>query len=148
MTDEKKATLTGPQLMQLLTQEERKLEDINSRINAFQNYKSELIGAKDTLKEIEKNKEGDKILVNIGAGVYLEAKIEDSSKAIAAIAGNVFNAKSGKELQKLIDNKLANMDKSLNAIGEEQQKTLSRINQLNSILEAGRRHMQQQARKN
>lgn len=149
MAEEKKVTLTGQQLMQFAAQERQKLEQVNSRIAALQNFRNEMRGTKDALQEISRNEKGNKVMVNLGAGIYVEAVLEENTKAIAAIAGSVFKEKKNEELMTSLENRLTTIDKQLEGIAKEQHAVLARINQLEQVLEAGTRFMQQQpAQKN
>ncbi|MAG18316.1 MAG: prefoldin subunit alpha [Candidatus Diapherotrites archaeon] len=141
---EKKVQLTGNQLIQMANQEKQKLAQINDQVARFQEFKTELLAAKDVLTEIEKNKKGDKILINLGAGVYMNMTIDETSKAISSLSGNVFKEKNSKELIKVLDNKIKNMNKTISKIAEDQQKAMARVNQLEQVLNAGRQHTQKQ----
>ena len=143
-TEEKKVQLTGNQVVQLAAQERRKPEDIGRRIETFQNFRNELSMALDSIREIGKTSKGEAILVNLGAGIFVEATLQENKKGIATIAGNVFNYKDLKELEKTLEAKIRNVDKAVSGAAAEQQKTFSRLNQLEQVLEAGRRYMQQQ----
>ncbi len=148
MSEEKTSTrLTGAQLMQLVAQEKQKAEELTQRINSFQSFKSELRAAKDALSEIEKSKKGEKILVNLGAGIYVEASIEENTQAISSLSGKIFKTKKIKDLDKTIENKIKNLDKTIATVAEEQSKAVSRLNQLESVIAAGRQHMAEQAAK-
>ncbi len=142
---ERKVTLTGPQLMQLATQERQRLEQVNMRINSLQGFRGELAGARDALKEIGGNEMGSRIMVNLGAGIYMEAGIEENTKALAAIAGSVFKEKKNTELIKMLEERLANVDKQLEGIAAEQNAVIARVNQLETIIQAGQQYMSQQA---
>jgi len=146
MMTENNVRLTGPQLVQLANQERNALEQVNRKISTFQNFRNELRGAIDALTELGKT-EKPKIMVNLGAGVYAEATIENTKTATTSITGNVFKDKPFKEVKETLEKKIKNVEKTLDKAGEEQQKILSRLNQLEQIMEAGRQHMQKQAQK-
>lgn len=137
MAEEQKISLTGNQLAQLANQERQKLAEINRRISAFQGFRTELMGARDALEEIGRNEKGEKILVNLGGGIFMQAALEENSKALSTIAGNIFREKSGKELVKELEKKIQNLGNTLESAGEEQQKTIARLTQLEQIMSAG-----------
>ncbi len=143
-TGEKKITLTGQQLLQLARQERQRLEQVNMRISSLQGFRNELVGAKEALKEIEKNEKGNRIMVNLGAGIYIEASVEDNAKTIAAIAGSVFKEKKNEELIKLLDGRIAGVDRQLESIAGEQQAAIGRVNQLENVIQAGQHYLSQQ----
>ena len=145
MAGEENVRLTGAQLAE---QERRRLDEVSGRIGSFQNFRTELRAAKDALEALGKGKKGDKILVSLGAGVYVRASVDDTGKAVSALTGNVFMNKSGKEIIGVLEKKIRNMDKTIEQAFEEQQKAISRLNQLEQIIYAGQKAMQQRQQKN
>lgn len=143
---ESKVTLTGPQLMQLATQERQRLEQANMRIGSLQGFRNELAGARDALEEIAKNEKGSRIMVSLGAGIYVEAALEENSKAIAAIAGSVFKEKKSEELIKMLGQRLEGVDKQVEEAATGQQSIIARVNQLENIIRAGQQYMSEQQR--
>lgn len=142
--DEKKITLTGPQLYKMAQQERRRLEEINRKTETFNNFRNELQGARDALNELVHAKKGDEILVNLGSGVYVKASLNDATNAISSISGNVFKGKKFKEVSKILAQKMVNIDKTLKKTGEEQQQILIKLNRLEQIMAAGKAHLQKQ----
>ncbi len=147
MAEQKEVKLTGTQLAQLAEQERHKLAEINRRANSLQVFRNELQSARDALEEIGKNEKGMQILVNLGAGVLVKASLEENSRAISSIAANAFLEKNSKELAKDLANKISDIDNSLQNVAQEQQRTLSRLTQLNQIMEAGMRHLHNEQNK-
>ncbi len=143
---EQKVTLTGPQLVQLAGQERQRLDLASRRLESIQGFRTELMGAKEALQEIGKNESGNKILVNLGAGIYIEAGVEDNSKALVAIAGSVFREKKNEELIKLIGQRISEATKQLENAMAEQQGIIARVNQLEGILQTGQQMIAKQQR--
>ena len=144
MTEEKTVRLTGNQILQLLAQEQEKLQQINSTLATYQNMKNELISAKDSLNEIAKAKKGTKMLITIGAGILVNATIDETEKAISPVAGNVFKEKKIPELIKTLETRIMEVDKEIEKKANEQIRTIERANKLENILNAGRKALQQQ----
>ncbi|HIH09680.1 MAG TPA: prefoldin subunit alpha [Candidatus Diapherotrites archaeon] len=142
--NEQKVTLTGNQLLQLSAQERQKLSEINRRISSIQSFRNELAAAHDALEEISRTEKGEKALINLGAGVFVQASIEENSKALTSIAGNAFREKPNQDISKALSAKIGALDKNLEGIGAEQQKTIARINQLEQVLSAGRQYLSKQ----
>ena len=141
---EQKIQLTGNQLVQLAQQERKKLAEINQRANQFRNFKTELRAAKDTLEEISQNKKGDKIMINLGAGIYINASVDNTETATTGLSGNIFKEKKISEITKTLAKKIESIDKTMVQVIEDQQKTISRVTQLENIISAGKQHMQKQ----
>jgi len=144
MTEKKSVQLTGNQLMQLAQQERQKLNEISQRANQFRNFKTELRAAKDTLEELSQNKKGDKIMINLGAGIYVNASIDNTETATTGLSGNIFKEKKITEITKTLAKKIESIDKTMVQVIEDQQKTISRLTQLENIISAGKQHMQKQ----
>lgn len=143
MADDK-VTLTGNQIMQLVAQERQRLEQINSQLAGFQNMRNELNAAKLSIAEISKSKKGTKILLPLGAGIYAEAFTENNESAIISIENSTFKQKKFDELQKQLDKRLANIDRAMENIAQEQARAASRVNQLENVIAAGRQALKNQ----
>lgn len=135
--------ITGNQLLQMANQERQRLDDINGKVQTLQNFRHELAAARDSIEQLGKTKKGQKIMVNLGAGIYVEATLENTEKAIASITGNVFKDKTYKEIGEILNNKIKNMDKTISGTAEQQRKAIIRLNQIEQVLAAGREHIQQ-----
>ena len=141
MAEEKQIRLTGNQIEQLAVQERQKLAEVNRRISSLQGFRNELHAAHDSIEEITKTDKGEKMLVNLGAGVFVNATLEENSKAITSIAGSAFREKTNKEIVKSLSQKISALEKNLSTVAEEQQKTIARLTQLEQIISAGRQYM-------
>ncbi len=141
MAEGQKVSLTGNQLAMLAQQEREKLGELNRRINSLQGFRTELRGAKDALEEISKNEKGEKMLINLGAGVLIEAALAENLKALSSISGNVFREKPNKDLVKSLEKKIGAIEKSLESVSNEQGKVVSRLNQLEQIMSAGMQYV-------
>ncbi|MBI4210448.1 MAG: prefoldin subunit alpha [Candidatus Diapherotrites archaeon] len=142
--EDKTVRLNGQQIAQLVQQERDKLGETNRRIASFQNFRTEMYGARDALAELGKNGKGEKMLVNLGAGIFVHAIIDDTEKGIASLTGNVFRETDRKELEKMLEQRIAEIDKATEKAAQEQQHTLARLTQLEQVLSAGMQYMQRQ----
>jgi prefoldin subunit 5 len=106
--------------------------------------KNELINAKETLKEISKAKKGTKMLITIGAGILVNATIDETEKAMLPMVGNVFKEKKIPELIKTLETRIIEVENAIEKNGNEQIRTIERVNKLENILNAGRKALQQQ----
>ena len=141
---DKSVRLSGQQVAQLAQQERDKLGEINRRIASFHNFRNDMYGARDALVEIGKNGKGDKMLVNLGAGIFVHATIDETEKGIASLTGNVFRESSCKDLVKMLEKRIAEIDNAIEKASQEQQHALARLGQLEQVLSAGIQYLQQQ----
>lgn len=89
---------------------EATLNVIKSRLDLTEATLNESQMALETLKALESAKEGDSILVPIGAGSYIFAKIEDINKVIVGIGANVCIEKTVKESINIISERIAKLE--------------------------------------
>ena len=103
------------------------LQGLQEQLQLLQRQKNELDHLTDSLTELQKNKNEDTVLVPFGAGIFVQAKIENSEKVILNVGANVvvekniadtlaLVAKQGKELQTIeqsMQEELAHMSQQL-----------------------------------
>jgi len=119
-------------------------EAIRSRINLINAVLAEFTSANRTLEGLEKEKAEVPILVPIGGGSYVKAKLEDTDKVIYGIGAGVALEKSMKEAREDISNRIAELDRTkrsleqqLNQIIEKAQEDQNRLQELSVRLSRG-----------
>jgi len=105
---------------------------------------AEFTSANRTLEGLEKEKAEVSILVPIGGGSYVKAKLEDTDKVIYGIGAGVALEKSMKEAREDISNRIAELDRTkrsleqqLNQIIEKAQEDQNRLQELSVRLSRG-----------
>ena len=119
-------------------------ESIRSRINILNAVLTEFNSANKTLEGLEKEKAEVPILVPIGGGSYVKARLEDSEKVIYGIGAGVALEKSMKEAREDISNRIAELDRTrrsleqqLNQILGKAQEDQNRLQELSARLSRG-----------
>lgn len=89
---------------------EATLNVIKSRLDMTEATLNESQMALETLKALESAKEGDDILVPIGAGSYIFAKVENINKVVVGVGANVCVEKGIKESIDMINERIAKLE--------------------------------------
>ncbi|XP_055712444.1 protein UXT homolog [Phlebotomus papatasi] len=109
------------QFLQDLEVYERQLQRINAEI-------SEYCQLKQTIVVIERDlREGFKAQVNVGANVFMQAKVKDTEKILVNVGMNHYVEFSLEEALKFVDLKIRILTKHSDVIREEVIKTKTRI---------------------
>lgn len=89
---------------------EATLNVIKSRLDMTEATLNESQMALETLKALESAKEGDNILVPIGASSYIFAKVENINKVVVGVGANVCVEKSIKESIDMINERISKLE--------------------------------------
>ncbi len=131
---EKTIKLTGQQLVQAIENEKSKLEMLNRRMGSLQAISREIAGAELAIKEIGKTKPDEKILVSLGAGLFMDATIQENSKVLMGMTGDVLKYKTIEEAKKELEIRRNDLNKEIREVQEESRRTASNLNNLNKAL--------------
>lgn len=85
---------------QLLDQQ---LKQLTQQMDILEQQLEDARIAKDSVAQIGKVAKGTEILVPVSNGIFIRARIEDSSELLINVGTNVTVSKSGVDTQKLID---------------------------------------------
>lgn len=77
------------QAMQVLETYREQMDALSRQINILQISLEETVRARETLRQFSEAKEGDEILVPVGASVFVRAKVSGSENAIVGIGNRV-----------------------------------------------------------
>jgi prefoldin alpha subunit len=77
------------QAMQVFESYKEQLEVLRQQIELVRSSLEESTRARDTLKVLKDAKEGDEILIPIGASVFVNAKVTNSNEAIVGIGNKI-----------------------------------------------------------
>ena len=139
---EKKVQLTQEQLFQAFAGENQRLEDLNQRINMLIMGLNEITMALSSMDAVKKDK--DKIMVPLGAGVFLQAKTEDNENVVFALAGAVMKTKKLEEAKQEIEKRKESLEKMLENTKREHQRTAANVNALTEVIRKGQEFIQKQ----
>ena len=139
---EKKVQLTQEQLFQAFAGENQRLEDLNQRINMLIMGLNEITMALSSMDAVKKDK--DKIMVPLGAGIFLQAKTEDNENVVFALAGAVMKTKKLEEAKQEIEKRKESLEKMLENTKREHQRTAANVNALTEVIRKGQEFIQKQ----
>lgn len=126
-------------LLRQLASEIRILEGtvtaLQSRLDIVRGAINEVSLAHDTLEALKKLREGDAVLVPVGAGSYVQMNIADSKKLVMGIGASVAMEKSVETSVDEMKNRLQDLDKTRTAIQEQLEQTVGRYQQDRDTLE-------------
>ncbi len=102
MPEKKELKVTPQNLVETFKSDEAKMNALQRRMQNMQQVMNEMVFAAEALKEIQKAKKDEPIMISLGAGVYAEAKISNTKEVKSSLAGNVLaTTDTGKTLKKI-----------------------------------------------
>ncbi|MBI4053659.1 MAG: hypothetical protein HY394_06525 [Candidatus Diapherotrites archaeon] len=145
---QKEIRLTGEQILLQYNDTRARLETVQSRIRALAGMRQDMLLASTALKAISSAEEGEKILVALGAGIYIEAEAKNVKKAKKLLAGNVMVDDDAEATIKSVQEELEKTGRTMQELQREEQGLGQNLNALAQIIqrtqELARRQMQGQ----
>jgi len=118
--------MNDDELRQALTVREAymaQLDMLTQQVQLLQMSVEEAARAQDTLKSLKNAKEGDEILIPIGAASFIPAKVSSTGKAIVGIGNRV-------SVEKSIDDAVAYMKSNVDEITAALKKAAETLNEV------------------
>jgi len=116
------------------------LDTLQTRMGLVNSSINELRMANATLEGLKKEQKGATILVPLGGGSYMKAKIEDAERLIVGIGADVAAEKTVNAAQEDIVTRILELEKARNALQQQLEQTISRIE---AVQRRGRERTQQ-----
>jgi prefoldin alpha subunit len=111
--------------------ESRYLEDtvkeLQSRISRINSALAEMKLSSLTLEGLEKEKKGAQLFVPVGGGSYVKAKVETTKTVVVGIGADVAVEKSLKEAKVEVEARIAELEKTRDALGQQFNQVVGRI---------------------
>lgn len=102
-------------------------ETLQSRVNLVNAALAEFRVAKMTIDGLENEKKGAPLVVPIGGGSYVKAKLESAQKVIVGIGANVAVERGIDEAKGNLDNRIADLEKTRTTLGQQLNQVIGRI---------------------
>lgn len=131
----KEVKISGQQAIQLYQIERAKMETVQRKVESIQKIIIEMDAAISTLDSIKNAKQGDLFLVPLGAGVYTEARMENTKQVKASLAGSIMVNQDIEETLKKLGEQKGEALKSRSALQQEGQVIANNLNNLGLILQ-------------
>ena len=106
------------------------LEDLRRRIDLLNSSLNEIVAAKKALEEVQKLNEGEEILMPLGAGIYVRARLANKSNMMITIGANIMIERSPEEAQKTIEGKEQEVRDALQRAIADYQVLVNRLREL------------------
>jgi len=103
------------------------VETIQSRINIVNSALTELSIANMTLEGMEKEKQNSSLLVPIGGGSYIKAKLESADTVIVGIGAGVATERTINEAKENIGKRIVDVEKTRAALQQQLAQVIQRI---------------------
>jgi len=110
-------------------------EALQSRINLVRAALTELRVASMTLEGVEKEKKNASLFVPIGGGSYVKAKLDSAEEVIVGIGADVAVERTMKEARDNLENRIAELAKTGNTLGQQLNDVIGKIGEHRSELE-------------
>lgn len=88
-----------------------------------------------TLEGLEKEKKGAQLFVPVGGGSYVKAKLETTKKVVVGIGADVAVEKSLKDAKEELNKRIAELDKTREALGQQFNQVVNRIQENRTKME-------------
>jgi len=110
-------------------------EALQSRMNLVGAALTELRVASMTLEGVEKEKKKASLFVPIGGGSYVKAKLDSVEEVIVGIGADVAVERTMKEARENLENRIAELEKTGNTLGQQLNDVIGKIQGHRSELE-------------
>jgi len=114
---------------------EEAVNELQSRINMTNAAITELRVSSMTLEGLEKEKKGSQLFVPIGGGSYVKAKLVTAKKVVVGIGADVAVERTLKETKEELEARIAELEKTREALGQQFNQVVERIQENRGKLE-------------
>ena len=118
------------------------LENMKKQEELIQVTLEEYIRAKEALEDLKTKKEGDEILVPIGANCWVHAVLGDTTKSIASIGSNLAAGQNTEDVIERLDRQLEEITEAQEEVTEKIGHLEARVSQLTQELQKAYSEMQ------
>ena len=132
--EQKTIKLTEEQLLNAFANERANVEAMQSNIAATENRLRDVLAATDALKAIKNSKEKEKIIVPLGAGIFIDASLESNSTAKNSMAGGVVVNVTIEDALKDLAEKRQEIEKAIAEMQKALERAVSNFNSIGTML--------------
>jgi len=111
------------------------MNELQSRLSMVNSAISEMRLSNVTLEGLENQKKGAQLFVPVGGGSYVKAKLETSKQVIVGIGADVAVEKSLTDAKADVETRLASMQQTREALGQQLNQVVARLQQNNAKME-------------
>jgi prefoldin alpha subunit len=114
---------------------EETVNELQSRINLTNSALTELRVSSMTLEGLEEEKKNAQLFVPIGGGSYVKARLETAKKVVVGIGADVAVERSLKEAKEELEARIAELEKTREALVQQFNQVVERIQENRGKLE-------------
>ena len=114
---------------------EETVNELQQRISMTNAAINELRISNLTLDGLEKEKKGTELFVPVGGGSYIKAKVETTKTVVVGIGAEVAVEKSLKEAKVDLEARIAELEKTRDALGQQFNQVIGRIQENRARME-------------
>ena len=129
-----KIRLSQEQLVQKYEYERQKFMAFEQKRENLIGLLTETEGALAAVKAIENSSDGEKVLIPLGAGAYINATVDDKKNIQTSYAGNVFIKSSIEDTKKDLEERSTALKNNLENLAKEEQRALQNISSIEQLL--------------
>ena len=108
----------------------------NQQIEILNGYYNEIHSAEQTLKDLDKAEEKNKILVPIGAGNFIYATVENGENVIVTIGAGVHSEKSVQDAVESIKKKKSDVENQITQIKSSYNEVIERLREIDRVVKS------------
>jgi len=147
MKEKKEIKVTQKQLLDTYRGDQIRFEQLQRRIGELGQVLNEMLLASESIREMQKAKVDESMMVSLGAGIYAEAKLADTKSVKSSLAGNVLVSESAEKALSKLEDEIKRARKDMDALNLEMGKTVQNLQGISEILRRGREMQAMQSRK-
>jgi len=127
-----KQTFSEQQIIQMAQQEEAVLQSKQNYLQQLNRVLKDVVLGIEGLKEIQKKPES--VMVKLGPGIMVEAKITDNTNCMRAFADNGFEKATIKDTIGWLNDKQKNVETQAQKVNQDVAKSKQKLNELIGII--------------
>lgn len=108
------------------------LENISRQQELVRSSLEEHLRSRESVEQFSKADESEEVLVPVGAGVFLHAKIADGKQGIASIGAGVMMEKEMPEIVNILNSRIDELKNAVKELDEQAEKISYAIEQLSA----------------
>ena len=110
------------------------LEDVRRRVDILNTTLAELSAAKSALEEVSSLSEGEELLVPLGAGIFVRAKLAGKDKVLVTLGANIMVEKALEDTRKYLEEREQKVRDALQKSAADYQALVSRLRDIEQRL--------------
>ncbi len=132
---QKTVRLNKNQTISLYQQKESELKKISDRLREVEHILNDINKAERTMKEIENIKTKEKIMINIGAGVFIPCEVENTKDVNVVLPGNIIVKKGISKIMEDFKKRKQDLEDARNKLIQTYQQNIKTLESIQNALQ-------------